>query len=162
MENRSGLMVSGVATRATGDAEPLAAIELVKGVAGKRRITLGADKAYDTATFVLECREEKVTPHVAQNIPTTRGSRIDGRTTHHPRYAALDPRAQADRGGLRLGEGDRRARQIRPSGMLLQPCREFRGGVAVGRDQLGEEAAAAQALRRTKGCVSGAHPQKMT
>jgi hypothetical protein len=29
-------MMGGVATRATGDAEPLAAIELVKGVAGKR------------------------------------------------------------------------------------------------------------------------------
>ena len=88
MENRNGLIVGGVATRATGDAEPLAAIELVKAVAGARRITLGADKAYDTANFVLECREEKVTPHVAQNITATRGSRIDGRTTRHPGYAA--------------------------------------------------------------------------
>jgi transposase len=83
----SGLIVGGVATRATGDAEPLAAIELVKAVAGRRRITLGADKAYDTANFVLECREENVTPHVAQNITTTRGSRIDGRTTRHAGYA---------------------------------------------------------------------------
>lgn len=88
MENRSGLMVSGVARRATGDAEPLAAIELVKGVAGKRRVTLGADKAYDTADFVLECREANVTPHVARNITPTRGSRIDGRTTRHPGYGA--------------------------------------------------------------------------
>jgi transposase len=87
MENRNGLMVGGVATRATSDAEPLAAIELVKGVAGRRRITLGADKAYDTANFVMECREENVTPHVAQNITTTRGSRIDGRTTRHAGYA---------------------------------------------------------------------------
>jgi transposase len=87
MENRNGLMVDGVATRATSDAEPLAAIELVKGVGGKRRITLGADKAYDTANFVLECREEKVTPHVAQNINAVRGSRIDGRTTRHAGYA---------------------------------------------------------------------------
>jgi transposase len=87
MENRSGLIVGGVATRATGDAEPLAAIELVKAVAGRRRITLGADKAYDTRNFVLECREENVTPHVAQNITTTRGSRIDGRTTRHAGYA---------------------------------------------------------------------------
>jgi transposase len=87
MENRNGLIVGGVATRATGDAEPLAAIELVRGVAGRRRITLAADKAYDTANFVLECREANVTPHVAQNITTTRGSRIDGRTTRHPGYA---------------------------------------------------------------------------
>lgn len=61
MENRNGLMVGGVTTRATGDAEPLAAIELVRGVAGKRRITLGADKAYDTRNFVLEGREESAT-----------------------------------------------------------------------------------------------------
>jgi IS5 family transposase len=88
MENRSGLIVGGVATRATGDAEPLAAIELVKAVAGSPRVTLGADKAYDTANFVMECREETVTPHVTQNITTTRGSRIDGRTTRHPGYAA--------------------------------------------------------------------------
>jgi transposase len=87
MENRNGLIVGGVATRATGDAEPLAAIELAKAVAARRRITLGADKAYDTASFVMECREEGITPHVAQNITTTRGSRIDGRTTRHPGYA---------------------------------------------------------------------------
>src|SRR3954447_3324821 len=88
MENRNGLVVGGAAPRATGDAEPLAAIELVKAVAGSRRLTLGADKAYDTTNFVMECREEKVTPHVTQNITTTRGSRIDGRTTRHPGYAA--------------------------------------------------------------------------
>ena len=80
-------MVDGVATRATGDAEPLTAIALVKAKAGARRITLGADKAYDTADFVMECREENVTPHVAQNITASRGSRIDGRTTRHPGYA---------------------------------------------------------------------------
>ena len=85
MENRNGLMVGGVATRATGDAEPLAAVELVKAVAGRRRITLGADKAYDTAAFVMECREENVTPHVAKAIG--RGSGIDARTARHPGYA---------------------------------------------------------------------------
>jgi transposase len=68
MENRNGLIVGGVATRATGDAEPLAAIELVRAVAG-RRVTLGADKAYDTGNFVRECREEKVTPHVRRPSP---------------------------------------------------------------------------------------------
>ena len=34
MENRNGLVVGGVATRATGDAEPLAALELVEAHAG--------------------------------------------------------------------------------------------------------------------------------
>ena len=89
MENRNGLIVGGVATRATGDAEPLAAIELVKAVAGRRRITLGADKAYDVSAFVDELRTRAVIPHIAVDGHATktgkrRTTRIDGRTTRHP------------------------------------------------------------------------------
>jgi transposase len=87
MENRNGLLVGGVATRATGDAEPFAAIELLQAATDGRRVTVGADKAYDTANFVMECREANVTPHVTQNITSVRGSRIDARTTRHPGYA---------------------------------------------------------------------------
>jgi len=56
MENRSALIVGAVATRATGDAEPFAAVELLKAEARGRRATVGADKAYDTANFAMECR----------------------------------------------------------------------------------------------------------
>ena len=49
-------------------------------------MTLGADKAYDTADFVAELRGLGVTPHVAQNTKGRR-SAIDGRTTRHPGYA---------------------------------------------------------------------------
>jgi hypothetical protein len=51
-----------------------------------RRITLGADKAYDVAEVVADLRENNVTPHVAQNT-TNRRSAIDGRTTRHSGYA---------------------------------------------------------------------------
>jgi hypothetical protein len=51
------------------------------------RITVGADKAYDTADFVAALRNLNATPHVAQCITAHRGSRIDGRTTRHPGYA---------------------------------------------------------------------------
>jgi IS5 family transposase len=47
---------------------------------------LGADKGYDTSDFVMELREQAVTPHVAQNT-TGRRSAIDGRTTRHCGYA---------------------------------------------------------------------------
>ena len=47
-----------------------------------RRITLGADKGYDTEDFVNELRSMRVTPHVAQNT-SGRASAIDGRTTRH-------------------------------------------------------------------------------
>ncbi len=70
-----------------GHAERLAAIALVEPRADRPNpITLGADKAYDTADFVMELRERTVTPHVAQN-QTGRRSAIDGRTTRHPGYA---------------------------------------------------------------------------
>jgi len=50
------------------------------------RITLGADKGYDTEDFVNELRSMKVTPHVARNT-SGRRSAIDGRTTRHGGYA---------------------------------------------------------------------------
>ena len=58
---------------------------MVEDVRGERRITLGADRGFDTEDFVAECRERNVTPHVAQNT-TNRASRIDGRTLRHPGY----------------------------------------------------------------------------
>ena len=51
-----------------------------------KRITLGADKAYDTPDFVAEMRRLGVTPHVSQNT-NGRRSAIDGRTTRHAGYA---------------------------------------------------------------------------
>jgi len=87
MENRNGLVVGAVATKASGHAERLAALHLVEPyVGGPTALTLGADKAYDTADFVMECREVGITPHVAQNTAGRR-SAIDGRTTRHAGYA---------------------------------------------------------------------------
>jgi transposase len=87
MENRNGLVVGARLTQATGTAEREAAEALVAEVPGAHRITVGADKAYDTAGFVAALRELNATPHVAQCITAHRGSKIDGRTTRHPGYA---------------------------------------------------------------------------
>lgn len=86
MENRSGLVVDAVVTHATGTAECEAAIQMLDGVEGKKRITVGADKKYDTAEFVEELRARHVTPHVAQNVNRPGGSAIDARTTSHEGY----------------------------------------------------------------------------
>ena len=56
------------------------------GQPGETRKTVGADKAYDTAEFVADCRAIGVTAHVAQNTKN-RASAIDERTTRHPGYA---------------------------------------------------------------------------
>jgi IS5 family transposase len=87
MENRSGLLLDILVTQATGTAERDAAITLLKRRPGThKRATLAADKAYDTREFVRQCREQEVTPHVAQNT-TNRKSAIDGRVTRHAGYA---------------------------------------------------------------------------
>ena len=59
---------------------------IVRRSPGARRLTLGADKGYDTKNFVADLRELNIAPHVAQNT-TNRASAIDGRTTRHPGYA---------------------------------------------------------------------------
>jgi transposase len=53
----------------------------------ENRVTVGADKGYDTRDFVREMRERNVTPHVSQNTKRSGGSAIDRRTTHHAGYA---------------------------------------------------------------------------
>ena len=84
-ENRNGLVVAAEVSQATGTAEREAAGRLVDALGANRRITLGADKNYDTQGFVANLRDKKVTPHVAQNN-TRRASAIDGRTTRHAGY----------------------------------------------------------------------------
>jgi hypothetical protein len=87
MENRSGLVVAARLTQATGRAEREAAGRLIEALPGRHRITVGADRAYDTADFVAGLRQLNATPHVAQNL-SGRRSRIDRRTVRHPGYLA--------------------------------------------------------------------------
>jgi len=87
MENRHGLVVDVRLTPAVGVTEREIGLEMLKGVAAKqRRITVGGDKGYDTRGFVAGCREQNVTPHVAQALRRSGGSAIDNRTTRHEGY----------------------------------------------------------------------------
>jgi hypothetical protein len=85
-ENRNGLAVNTRLTLATGTAEREEALVMAEEIPGVRRVTLGADKNYDTHDFVREIRGRRVTPHVAQNN-THRRSAIDQPTTRHAGYA---------------------------------------------------------------------------
>ena len=85
MENRHGLAVDGELTPATGVAERTAARTMLARIRGTGRVTVGADKGYDTADFVADLRRLQVTPHVAQNT-SNRSSAIDTRTTRHAGY----------------------------------------------------------------------------
>jgi transposase len=86
MENRNGLVVATRLTQASGTAEREAALALVEAHRKDgRRITLGADKAYDVTAFVEALRARRITPHIA------------------------------DRGALRLDQDNRTAAQDPPS-----------------------------------------------
>ena len=76
---------------ASGHAERAAALALLGERQGRARVTLGADKGYDTRDFVAAVRLLGVTPHVAQNT-TNRASAIDGRTTRHLGYSVSQRR----------------------------------------------------------------------
>ena len=85
-ENRNGFVVEAELRQASGTVERETAKDMiVRYSPGAKRITVGADKGFDTADFVADMRDFNVTPHVAQNT-TNRRSAIDGRTTRHRGY----------------------------------------------------------------------------
>ena len=86
-ENRNGFVVEAELRAVSGTVERETAKDMiVRHSPGAKRITVGADKAFDTADFVADMRDFHVTPHVAQNT-THRASAIDHRTTRHGGYA---------------------------------------------------------------------------
>jgi transposase len=85
MENRNGLIVDVELTRATGHAEREAALRMLdRHKRQLRRVTLGADRGYDTQDFVAALRARRVTPHVTQY--EGRRSAIDRRTAGRKGY----------------------------------------------------------------------------
>jgi transposase len=87
VENRNGLIAAAMVTQADGYAEREAALLMLadKQQGRSRRITVGADKAYDAKDFVTAARALNVTPHITKN-DTGRRSNMDGRTTRHAGY----------------------------------------------------------------------------
>jgi len=69
---------TGARMRITGPVDASTVRAMIAALAkGKvRRLTLGADKAYDTKSFVADLPDFNVAPHVAQNT-TNRASAID-------------------------------------------------------------------------------------
>jgi transposase len=109
IENRHGLIVACELTQASGTAEREAGLRLVARQRRRRRgrLSVGADKGYDTADFVASLRALGATAHVAAK---SRSSAIDGRTTRHRSYATSQRRRKLveepfgwmkDVGGLR-------------------------------------------------------------
>lgn len=115
MENRNALIVDAELTFADGYAERATALEMLGRLPkSKRRRTVGADKAYDTAGFVTDARTLGFTPHVAPNT-TNRRSAIDGRTTRHPGHRVSQstrPRIEEPFGWTKTIGGGRKLRYL--------------------------------------------------
>jgi transposase len=86
VENGNGLIVDAEVFQANGTAERDAALVMMEKLPGTKAVTVGGDKGFDTRGFVAECRNLRVTPHVAQNHARAGGSAIDARTTRHAGY----------------------------------------------------------------------------
>ena len=91
MENRNGLAVLGGVSQATGTAEREIALAMIDRRGCAKRVTLGADKAYDVTQFVHDLRDRSVTPHIAidghlSKTGKPRKTAVDGRTTRHGGY----------------------------------------------------------------------------
>ena len=110
MENRNGLVVHVVLSQATGTAETEAALTMLERVPTARRITVGADKGYDTWEFVTTCRSFQITPHVAMK---QRHSTLNRRTSRYAGYAEIQrvrKRVEEVFGWLKTVRGGRKPR----------------------------------------------------
>jgi transposase len=90
-DNRHGLVVNAIVTRADGHAEREAAKVMIHDAhqaacEPKAEITLGADKGYDAKEFIDALHDMNVTPHVAQNT-SGRRSAVPDAIAATPEYA---------------------------------------------------------------------------
>ena len=107
-ENRNGFVVEAELRQVSGTVERETAKDMiVRYSPGAKRITVGADKGFDTADFVSDMRDF--------NVYTARGAKHDQSTLRHRR--SHDPplrirgqpaETQTGRGAIRVGQDHRR------------------------------------------------------
>jgi hypothetical protein len=110
IENRNGLVVDAELLQANGTAERDAALLMAERIEGSKRVTVAADKAYDTKEFVREIeacasrRTSRRTTNDGAAAPST--GRQRHRRPHHAatRIQSKSGQAETDRGSIRLVE----------------------------------------------------------
>jgi transposase len=117
MEHRHGLPIDVEVTEANGTAERAAALAMLDRLPRRERRTLAADKAYDSAEFVADCRERGVTPHVACNDRRPGGSSLDARTTRHAGYRWSQRIRKRIEEGFGWGKDGRPLRKMKHTGL---------------------------------------------
>jgi hypothetical protein len=90
-ENRNGFVVEAELRQVSGSVERETAKDMiVRYSPGAKRITVGADKGFDTTDFVADMRDFNVTPHIAQNA-SNRRSAIDYEISQQKRKRVEEP-----------------------------------------------------------------------
>jgi len=97
VENRNGLIVDSRVWEATGTRALCGDWKWLCKNFRPRAPDGGGDKGFDTAEFVGECRNLRVTPHVAQSLGRRGGSAIDGRTTRSSGYGVSQKKKKTHR-----------------------------------------------------------------
>jgi transposase/IS5 family transposase len=113
-ENRHGLVMAVDLTKATGDAEPAAALSMVdtmRRTHGTPVRTLGSDKGYDSGPYLLELERRGVIPHTAMRAGVIGGTKGTSLRSCR-RRESVPPR-------LRMRE-----RQATPDYTVSQRCRK--------------------------------------
>jgi transposase len=117
MDHRHGLPVDVEVTEANGFAEREAALTMLDRQPRRSKRTLAADKAYDSADFITDCRARGVTPHVAANDLRKGGSAIDARTTRHESYRITQRIRKRIEEGFGWAKEGRRFRKMKLCGL---------------------------------------------
>jgi transposase len=117
MEHRHGLPVDVEVTEANGFAERQAALAMLDRLSRRERRTLAADKAYDAAEFLADCRARGITPHVACNDGRAGGSALDARTTRHAGYRWSQRIRKRIEEGFGWGKDGRPLRKMKHTGL---------------------------------------------
>jgi len=115
-------------SRPTGPAERDAALVMLEQIPGTKQVTVGGDKGYDTADFVAECRNLKVTPHVAKTWSGPVGAPLMLVRRSTPDMPSVRGKGNAFEEVLRMAEDDRAVAEGSASwnlqgGMGLHLCR---------------------------------------
>ena len=100
VDNRHGLATSARVTRASGRAERDVAVEMARQIPGVRRVTLAADKGYDSKECIRASRSERHATHRSKQHETSQRHR----STHNPtrRLRGQSKETQARRAGVRM------------------------------------------------------------
>jgi transposase len=118
-ENRNGLVVAAMATQSGSRAEREAAIAMLDRLRRRAaRITVGADKGYQSEQFVGQLRARQIVPHVAEYAPNPKWpSFLTEEERSHPGFSISQRKRKLVEKVFAWTKLDRSQRQVKFRGL---------------------------------------------